>query len=334
MALPTTFTDTVIEGNNISVGYYTDGSSVLSNSYDSLLYNTCDAIITGNSFSGITSGSSTMMSLSSCSCTINNNNFIRGSNTVTSYISCTGTQDQIITHNVFDKETTNGTVETLVSGITTNSQYEKNKNQTKYAIKSLGMEMYHPYIDPPVWDANNSYWVTTYDFIGGSNAYSFQTQGFIRTSSAHVGPLRAVGFYANLSSVLPNNVKILNTLLGFKFHTIGANLSTAVTSSLVTQLHFTSQDINVDISTPASTLAATFTSNVTGSVAAPTTNISGGGYSTSVNHYISGDYSSNSFITSEGKNIIFSLRYSFGNTGSTGTSAYLLSPVIIKYRWV
>lgn len=333
MALPTTFSDTIIEGNTFSVGYYTDGSSVLSNTYTQLLNTSSESIITGNTFGGVTGGN-TMISISDCACTIMSNNFVRGSTAVSAYITASGTKDQIITHNVFDKETVDGSTETLVSGITTTSQYEKNKNQTKYAIKSLGMESYHPYIAPYIWDANTSYWVATHDFIGGSGAYSFQTIGYMRTSSAHVGPLRAVDFYANLSNILPNNVQILKTLIGFNFKTIGANLSTAVTSSLITQLHFTNPDINIDFSTPASTLAGTFTTNVTGSVAAPTTSISGGGYSTAVNHYVAGDYSANSFITSTGKNIIFSFRYTFGNTASTATTEYLLSPLLIKYRWV
>lgn len=132
MTLETSFANIRIKNNSI------DKSSTYA--YDKHVDIYGSAIIDGNSFIAPVAYAN-MLSINNCSCRITNNKFIRGSTTISSYISATGTNDQIITNNIFDRSTIDGTTDgyTIVTGLSANSIYHSNKNQVIYVPIQLGM---------------------------------------------------------------------------------------------------------------------------------------------------------------------------------------------------
>lgn len=136
MALSSTLSNCVIEGNSVDSGFYTaDGTTVSSYTYNQLLLTSADCKIKNNNFSAI-SASGTMLSLNNCSCDIQGNTFKRGSASITAYIASTGSQDHMIVKNIFDSNTVDGSSIDLVTGLSTASIYQENKNQTAYAFLS------------------------------------------------------------------------------------------------------------------------------------------------------------------------------------------------------
>src|SRR5271165_1880622 len=134
--------DVLIEGNTITYGNLTaDGTTILNYGYETLLsINFADALIVNNTFIGINSDPSNinnaMITLETCRCTIRNNLFLRGATIINSYITdLSESLSHIITDNYFDSNTVdNASNENLVVQITPSSTYERNKNQTAYAI--------------------------------------------------------------------------------------------------------------------------------------------------------------------------------------------------------
>lgn len=136
MSLPSTISNIIISGNTIDGGSSSSGSFT----YASLLYTYADCRVFNNYLSGIQSSISIaiMCVLDGCSCNIQGNTFVRGNSAIKYYIDATNTTDQIITGNIFDGYTVDGTNTVLVHNLTANSLYTANKNQTGYAIIPLG----------------------------------------------------------------------------------------------------------------------------------------------------------------------------------------------------
>ncbi len=131
MPIPSTFSNIKITNNSIKVGRGTPTTYSYSNSIFLNGNSTSTFNITGNDFSG-TEASGNMMRITNSSANISNNQFRRGTTSLNSYISCTGTFDQNIVDNFFDGYTVNGSVEDLVIGLTSTSVYTRNKNQIEY----------------------------------------------------------------------------------------------------------------------------------------------------------------------------------------------------------
>ena len=150
MTINSSIGNVIIEDNTFDYGFFTpDGTSQTSftlYSYTNCLTTNSDAKIQGNTFSGITSsgfGSHLVVNVSnsvSGSQTITNNNFIRGSIPIAAYVDMsTAINDAIITQNIFDQSTVDGSIETLVktptlttSSLIPNISYYANKNQISY----------------------------------------------------------------------------------------------------------------------------------------------------------------------------------------------------------
>ena len=140
MTIPSTLSNILIEGNTIDAGYAGGGSPF---TYTSLVTTSSDCRVFNNYFSGIQNSSPptySLMFIGNASCNIQGNTFIRSSNAIHSYISVIGSDDQIITGNIFDGYTVDGSSTINVSGLTSNSLYTNNKNQVGYAIIPLGTE--------------------------------------------------------------------------------------------------------------------------------------------------------------------------------------------------
>lgn len=154
MTIPSTFSNVIIEGNTIDIGSSSSGGAPTFYQYGThgigengyLLSTSADCRIFGNYFSGIaTNNAGTyMIQLSGCSCNIQGNTFIRGSSEVAAYINNVGLDDHIITGNIFDGYTVDGSTpqstSPLVAGITANTLYTNNKNQVGYAVIPLATD--------------------------------------------------------------------------------------------------------------------------------------------------------------------------------------------------
>jgi hypothetical protein len=160
MVFSTPIYNIIIDGNSFDYGTYTpDGnpsSTPITYSYYNCVGTTSDTIVTNNYFSGMAApgqivlgSSSSHLVIGANSSIVKNNIFNRGSTSIYAYIVNNSTDDQIITDNVFDGYTVDGTDENLVKGIylnsppqpyynptglTVGSTYCNNKNQTGYAF--------------------------------------------------------------------------------------------------------------------------------------------------------------------------------------------------------
>lgn len=143
MTLPSTLSNILIDGNTF------EGDA--SFSYDLLAEVEADARITNNYFAGIKNNPSFgMIYLLGSSCNVRGNTFIRGTNSIPSYINILSSSDQIIVDNIFDGYTTDGTNTLLVNNLSKTSTYTQNKNQVGYAIIPLGANK------PAVANASNA----------------------------------------------------------------------------------------------------------------------------------------------------------------------------------
>ena len=177
MSISSTLSDCLIQGNSIDIGFSTsNGTSTTSYTYPQVLQTNADCKILANNFSGMisdTSPTGTMIILLGCTCDIEQNHFIRGSNSILAYIKNISTNDHIIVENIFDSSTVDGASEILAIGLTSGTIFSRNKNQTKYALVSL-------FAEEKQWDT------ASYPFINSSTAASISSgDGAALTPHAH-----------------------------------------------------------------------------------------------------------------------------------------------------
>jgi hypothetical protein len=344
MALTTTMSNTLIDGNVFTDGYSSaNGTTVVHSQYSYLLLNSTDAKITNNTFSGQASNVlNDMVELQNCSTMISNNKFLRFNSTVKSFINNTSsTADQIIKDNLFDNLTCDSSTDyEIVKGLNTTSIYNSNKNQSSYALFMMEDQGISGVSSEPwYWTTTNNFSTQITQYFGTSEINSvYVLNGVILTAGNNAGLNRNLNLYVNLSKSLPKNVKILESLIGFRFNQIGANLKIDEASTISTNLYKTlaSRLINNPFSTPANTLARIH-SGVINNLESPSTSsvvISGPDYETTTTKYIAADYSALNYITGETQDIIINFNYDFKTEASSAASVYLLSPLLIKYQWV
>jgi hypothetical protein len=339
MSLEASVANIVIRNNRFEQGRSSDTGTLTTHKYTAHAWIYGSANINSNVFMS-PSTSSDILNIDNCSCTITNNKFIRGSVSINSYVRVYGSNEQIITDNIFDQTTIDGSSENLVLNVPSTSVYERNKNQTKYIAVLPSSGYFKAWIDPRLMDINNNY-SSQILTDGASSDVRFLTQTHLVSNSSNPGPQRYVTYYFNLSNFLPKNVKVLEHLIGMKYGSLGANINTTVTSTIFAKMNTTvaSQPISASFASPASTLAfingttTSGTANLENTVNTNTT-ITSGNYNTTTVHYNNGNYAANSFINVDSTNIIFSMRYSFSTTVTSGSSSILWSPLLIKYRWV
>jgi len=337
MSLETTLANIVIKNNTIDQGKFSDGISPVSYNYTYHMWVFGSATIDGNAFVG-PSISSDMLNIDNCSCIITNNKFIRGSVSINSYIRNYGSNEQSITNNIFDQPTTDGTTETLVLNLTDTSIYERNKNQTNTIM--VMMEDQNTTTSPWFWDTSTNY---DHHILGRassppSSGAAYLIQGGLVSNSANVGPLRNVAYFVNLSRVLPKNVHVMSALIGFKYDQLQSNIDQTTTSTLLLRLSKTlaTKPLTNPFSSPTSTMAniaAVFSEGNLENSADVSTTITNGNYNTTNYYSLTNDYST-SYINNHITDLIMIFRYNFATTANAGTSSYILSPLLVKYRWV
>jgi len=202
MTLSTSARAITIKDNLINIGFSSTGTSAANYTYASNVALGGDAIISGNTFTGCIGngiGATNLVTITSGSSIVTNNNFIRGvGSPVTTYIAVTSASDQVIKDNIFDQSTTDGTVEDLVSGLSISSTYHRNTNQIAYIPIFNGQFSADSIVGSSM--ATGSIGVT---------AINNYTQIYILTAS-----LRHLFYEYDINALLPDDIKILHAKVG------------------------------------------------------------------------------------------------------------------------
>lgn len=342
MALASSLNNVKIGNNTVDVGLFSDGATPVTYTYDSCMQIGADSLISGNTISGCvggSSGSTDLVTVISCSCLIQNNVFIRGAGSpVGSYLNFTGTDDNIVIDNIFDQPTIDGSSEELVTGLTSTSTYERNKNQTKHAAILPSAGEYRSSREQPDWTSAINFASEILNHPDDVNTYRYIVKTNVRSDAVASG--RYIEYFFNLSNYLPKNVKVLGHLIGMKFGQLGSNLNTSVTSSVIVRTSTTlaSLPVSGSFASPNSTLAYIDGDSDSGSsnlenTVTTTVNILSGAYDITTMHYNTADYSGNDFTIQNSTNVIVAVRYSFTTVVTQSSTNVLWSPLLIKYRW-
>lgn len=141
--LPKINANIIITNNVIDKGISNDNiTPLITYKYDNCATIYGSAVIDGNTFSN-PNANANMLQLKECSCIIKNNKFIRNSTSISKYIRHLPNADDefhgthIITDNIFDERTTDGSSESLVAGLNPGTIYTRNKNQTGFIYVPL-----------------------------------------------------------------------------------------------------------------------------------------------------------------------------------------------------
>lgn len=355
MSLTTTLSNVIIKNNTVSVGAQTpDGSNsaVSTLAYDTILSSNADCEILGNTFIGLNAAGN-MLSLAGGSHKISQNNFIRKSTSINSYINYTGSNDCMIVDNFFDGYTTNGTSDVLVAGLTVNSVYARNKNQTAYT--TTGVNPYGTQIFP----------ADHVQIVFDNFDTSTFAQGLERTNIVNHKTTIATcvaNFKVDLNTILPNNVQIISVVYGFYIDGSTPHVNTSGSSSFNMNLiagvssNFTYTSLTGSLAdafyqssagpdgVDSSTELSATTLNIT-SPANLTTFISSTQY---LKIDVSASIKSQYYITNKNRPVWLNVQYSLDSQGTSDPDTYagsgpfglnyvttqiINSPLIIRYRW-
>ena len=227
--------------------------------YDITLRCEASAIIRGNILNQTNPFGGPMVKLGGTSAggpsiTFTNNTLNRGSATITAYVQAqnsNATNNVIITGNIFDSPTIDGTSTATGLNIPSTWSFYGNVNQTGYAVLPLAsMEMY---IDSstggtPVNVLSNTTSASIYsngpaisagiyrdqnmqinkDYKNGTLAGQYYIVMFDTSSPTQANASRTVTFLTMLDSALPNNVKIVSANIGLiESNALGGSLDTS-----------------------------------------------------------------------------------------------------------
>jgi hypothetical protein len=333
MSLTSTLSNVIIKNNTISTGAQTsNGSSIGSYVYTTSLSSNADCDIFGNIFAGLNE-TGNMLSLTGGSHKVSNNNFIRQSTIINSYINYTGSNDCMIVDNFFDSSTTDGTNELLVIGLTVNSTYERNKNQIAYTSTNV-----HPYAKPHNVVTGMTVLFDTTD--GTGFLQGLENTSLTVTSPATVGAI----FKMDLSTILPSNVQIMDVIYGFyveagPIDTSGSNsFYMDMVAGLTSSVSYTSPALSL-ADAHYQTTAGSDGVNYSSSLSATTLNISSGGDLTNFQantQYLKINVAGSSvpqyYVTNKNIPIYLLIEYKVSVLNAS-TAVLTNSPLIIKYRW-
>ena len=375
MVVPSTFSNVIIEGNTIDLGSSSSGNTPTFYTYGGpgsvpgqdgyLLLTNADCRIFGNYFSGITSNPTNnyMLGLFACSCNIQGNTFVRGASEISAYIISTGNFDHMITGNIFDGYTVDGSTPQatapLVTGTTANTLYTNNKNQVGYAIVPLSVN--NPTLYALGTPGSTEKAITSWFNYAGPNVISgnaYVTSGVqgdamvTKIFDAEASPAgQHFSITTNLSGIVPIGAKIIDakvaiynpsgatiTLSAADFMTLTLNKSYTSTNSINIVTFPSTSTSNWTIAYSSST---TFTCTV-GSELYPTAKVleiptlnyngtvinNGGSSSLPANSNISTNY-----VADGNSTLLANLLISFtaSATGNTSAPLLLVSPLIITY---
>jgi len=369
MVFNTPINNLIIDGNSFDYGKYTpDGNPASTPTiykyFNNIIVNS-DAIITNNFISGMAppgqfvagSLSSNLVIEANWSCVVKNNTFVRGDTTIYAYIVNNSLDDQIITDNVFDGYTVDGTDENLVKGIFLNSPpqpyftptglsvgstYNNNKNQTGYSILPVlvGEKLWSDgYTGPYNQDFISS--PSTPSTFGGAGANNAVAAAIYATLILQDTTQHGYFRTYDITKIVPINTQILEVTQGIysspqdPIDTNISQISISIASGIINPVGYNSIiDVFNQIYTPPNNL---------GLLDSQTTTLSGAGLPAAIqspsNYYLTIDstiqnnlqYYFNTLQSSLTISIEYLLKLST-YSGSTPTGI-VFSPIRIKYRW-
>lgn len=356
MSLPSTLSNVLIQGNTIDSGTSSSGSFA----YTSLLYTYADCRVFNNYFSGIQNSTSIaiMCILNNCSCNIQGNTFVRGSNSIKYYIDAVGTTDQIITGNIFDGYTVDGISTVLTHNLTSNSLYTANKNQVGYSVIPLGtnkvsMFTYNGTLLAGAVFSTSDVPPTTSTDYGITSGDDFDPF-VLRLYDDTVSPGSRVFYMSvDITKSIPVGAKIIDAKISV-YNPSGIALDTSTTNQfnmfLISGLNHTSSiDIKTYDSAGISSIMFGYVSqaqlNITSGNEAnmrstyqvleiPTLNFTGNAASTgNAAAPISNTNISTNYVSGNEYNIAANLQfyYKASSQGTVGTPLIIISPLIVTY---
>lgn len=271
--------------------------------------------------------SATFITLSNSRCNITDNKFVRSATSITAYIAISGTSGHQIVDNDFDSTTVNGTSETIISGVANGNVIDRNRNQIHYVtVFPLACAHSHDI------GATTTLTYKSTTFVNSPEYYF--TYGTLTTDLA-LALTYNISFWVNLSHYLPKGAKLLGSLIGCRWTTLGGNADTgSAFSSTSTSIYLTpaAKPLNTSFTTPGSTLAGVTTTSTYSieSSAAATAASATQALSTTI-QYSNGDYSANSIYCNDTQDIICLYKVKVPLLISPGTSNFTLSSFIFKY---
>lgn len=343
MSLPSSLRNVRITDNTIGIGYSSNTSSITTHTYTGCVSLAADALVSGNTIAGCIGGSSgatNLVTISSSSCLIKNNLFIRGAGSpVGSYISFSGTNESTLSGNVFDQPTVDGSSTALITNLPAASICNENKNQTATVEVSLS--------DRALFYSNGS---TSQATINGTYSNGTVVDLFLDDSPSvsdadsprsdilniedtASGTNRVYLKRFNLSSLVPRGAKIvgvqggavLNSALSLSSGFWGIRLisykkiaSQSISGTLLDANDFLfNTAAHVQYDSYVSKDLLTLTSSVSAYLSLDTTS------------YLSSDVSENYRIGAD-YNTILEWKVSYTKTGTT---VLAFSPMVVLFRW-
>lgn len=331
----------IVDGNSITSGLDTSGTEYY---YDTCVSTSADATFINNTISGIKSSSGIfgvdMVSMYGCTTKWSNNTFIRGPSGIRSYLNDTSTfipvtkADHVITNNIFDDSTVDGSDELLIKNFSFGTTYERNKNQTDYLATQIAKYSL-PNLQAPLTVGINTYPLSTlqqtiYTVIGvGGNLVTAENA--------------SLTFLIDISSI-PAGAQIISATLGFTF---GLFYSLDVSGSFTSTFGFTlynSVSEKYDLSSlPLSYVDVYYNAFVAhnyGNVNLGTSNIisvnSLSQLNALLNHsnYLTLDLSGTPVYQTQYNKLYANIDFNLYMAGVSGSSAQILvSPLTVKYRY-
>lgn len=356
MSISAVVSSTIIKGNVIISGTSTaDNTTITTYSYDECIFTSGDAIISSNYLSGVNSNTSTskMIDISSANCQITANTFVRGNSNINSYVNMSGSNGQIITNNIFDNTTVDGTSEVLVANITADTIYTQNKNQTAYKAINLlsGGAGYwdenpfnYVYFNPfPIagnTNVTNSFIATKSPLNGDGYGYPNQNTYLILGAFAAVASGQILGWHTtvDLTDELPDNVQVLGVKVGVSGSHTGTILTTGASAGnnlQALQMQLTSYPlVSANFATGTGSILDTLTTSAYTRVAAPQIDMTNANLVSlqTTSQYLSASGFGTQFATNTGTEIIAEINLIM-TPNNTGSFTFAISPLVVKYRW-
>jgi len=329
----------LISNNRVGGGNYYNGGVITLITTLNYLSITTSAIVTNNVFDGIAVGGNAI-ELNCVYIIFTGNVILRGTNGISNYIIGPGDPETtygIITDNIFDQPTRNGSVEVTLANLPYKWIKERNINQTVYkyipilegsvGLETIAIAGIGGSLGPDAPAASGA-------FIDATGINASPVSYYIDTSDPIV--TRSLAWRANLDQHLPENVKVIQIKMGMK--RVGANLMTAGSTMALGLFRSDPTKISTDqytnLDTPNFGVAYPFTDayiDTPNNLVATQTGPSFNAGLTTI-YFDVPVTNTDVFVT--GRTVLIQAHFSMIFERFSGTTLqFLLSPLMVKFRW-
>jgi hypothetical protein len=327
-------TNSLISGNIISQKTLTNALGAITFYYDVAMACFNNANIVDNTISGvINSNLAPILYLwATGNITVTNNLFNRSGLTVQAYVvgQAGATNRVSITENIFDSPFVDAgnTIEDVGLNIPAAWDFYANKNQTAYA--SLTM-----YNLNDLSQTGNSGLNTPFVYNGG--ILNSSVKDYLFSSSSGQNPL-SLQLEGKVSDALPIGVNLLYAVIGFNVESSPSTVNTGSTNNISYRM-WLDKTAKFSTSSPPGSFAGSVADNLgnlyvtsSSNAASNTLSINGGNVSsfTTTTQYMYVDLSSLGWANKNNQAVNISI---IGTFNANGFMSFVLSPLLIKYRW-